>query len=100
MTSAPRERIVGAAASPPDERAQAVGRALAPAGETRPTRPRTEGLRWWTLIHQIPPQPNYLRVKIGRHLARVGAVALKNTVYLLPCTDSAFEDLAWIAREI
>lgn len=52
------------------------------------------------LIHQIPPKPNYLRVKIGRRLARVGAVALKNTVYVLPRSDEAQEDFQWVLREV
>lgn len=56
--------------------------------------------RWLMLIHQIPPKPNYLRVKIGRRLARVGAVALKNTVYVLPRTESTQEDLQWVLREV
>lgn len=52
------------------------------------------------LIHQIPPTPAYLRVKIGRHLARVGAVAIKNSVYALPRNDDTQEDLQWVLREI
>ena len=48
----------------------------------------TAGPRWLLLIHQIPPRPNYLRVKFGRHLQRVGAVALKNSVYVLPRSDA------------
>ncbi|HEX7478224.1 MAG TPA: chromate resistance protein ChrB domain-containing protein [Polyangiales bacterium] len=56
--------------------------------------------RWLLLIHQLPPRPNYLRVKIGRHLARLGAVALKNTVYVLPRSDDAQEDFQWVLREI
>lgn len=52
------------------------------------------------LIHQIPPEPAYLRVKVGRRLARIGAAALKNTVYLLPRSDSAHEDFQWVLREI
>ena len=56
--------------------------------------------RWWLFIHQIPPKPAYLRVKIGRRLARLGAVQIKATVYALPRTDSAAEDLQWVAREI
>ena len=31
--------------------------------------------------------PAYLRVKIGRHLQRLGAVAIKNSVYALPRTS-------------
>ena len=43
--------------------------------------------RWLLLIHQIPPKPNYLRVKIWRRLQRLGAVAIKNSVYALPKND-------------
>jgi hypothetical protein len=39
-------------------------------------------------------------VKVGRRLARVGAVALKNSVYILPHSDSSFEDFQWLRREI
>jgi hypothetical protein len=55
---------------------------------------------WLMLIHQIPPKPAYLRVKIGRRLARVGAVAIKNSVYVLPRGESRMEDFQWIRREI
>jgi hypothetical protein len=56
--------------------------------------------RWLLLIHQIPPKPSYLRVKVGRRLQGVGAVAVKNSVYILPRSDAAFEDLQWVRREI
>jgi len=55
---------------------------------------------WLLLIHQIPPKPDYLRVKIGRRLQRVGAVAVKNSVYVLPDADQAYEDFQWIRTEI
>jgi hypothetical protein len=55
---------------------------------------------WLLLIHQIPPKPDYFRVKIGRRLARVGAVAIKNSVYVLPATEQGMEDFQWILREI
>jgi hypothetical protein len=56
--------------------------------------------RWILLIHQIPPNPAYLRVKIGRRLVRVGAVPLKNSVYILPHSESSFEDFQWLRREV
>src|SRR5215208_4028635 len=56
--------------------------------------------RWLLLIHQIPPKPDYLRVKIGRRLQRVGAVAVKNSVYVLPATPQTLEDFQWIRAEI
>jgi hypothetical protein len=61
--------------------------------------PRAE-LRWLLLIHQIPADPAYLRVKVGRRLARVGAIALKNSVYVLPATDPCREDFTWTRREV
>jgi hypothetical protein len=56
--------------------------------------------RWLLLIHQLPPKPDYLRVKFRRRLKALGAVGLKNTVYALPSTDEALEDLTWLVREI
>ena len=56
--------------------------------------------KWLLLIHQIPPKPNYLRVKIWRRLQRLGAVAIKNSVYALPKGDQTREDFQWVLREI
>ena len=56
--------------------------------------------RWLLLIHQIPPKPDYFRVKIWRRLQRVGAVAVKNSVYVLPKSESTLEDFQWVLREI
>jgi len=56
--------------------------------------------RWLLLFHQIPPNPAYVRVKVGRRLARVGAIALKNSVYALPRSEGAIEDLQWVLREV
>lgn len=56
--------------------------------------------RWLLLIHQIPPKPSYLRVKIWRRLQRLGAVAIKNSVYALPKNEQTREDFQWILREV
>jgi hypothetical protein len=55
---------------------------------------------WLLLIHQIPATPAYLRIKVGRRLARVGALALKGSVYALPANDTSREDFSWVRREI
>jgi hypothetical protein len=55
---------------------------------------------WLLLIHQIPPKPDYLRVKIWRRMQRVGAVAVKNSVYVLPKNEESLEDFQWILGEI
>lgn len=56
--------------------------------------------RWFLLIHQIPPKPPYFRQKVLRRLNRLGAVAIKNSVYVLPRTEQTREDFQWLAREI
>ena len=56
--------------------------------------------RWLLLIHQVPPKPDYVRVKIRRRLQGIGAVPLKRTVYALPAKDDTREDFEWVAREI
>jgi hypothetical protein len=56
--------------------------------------------RWLLLIHSLPPEPAYFRVKVRRRLRQLGALALKNSVYLLPNTEDALEDLRWLAQEI
>jgi len=60
----------------------------------------TPGGRWLLLIHQLPPKPDYFRVKVWRRLQRIGAVAIKSSVYALPSTDQAAEDFQWLRREI
>lgn len=55
---------------------------------------------WLLLIHQIPPKPDYFRVKIWRRLQKIGAVAIKQSVYVLPSNGQAYEDLHWIVKEI
>ena len=62
--------------------------------------PESTTARWLLLIHQVPPKPNYFRVKIWRRLQRLGAVAIKNSVYVLPRTEQAQEDFEWVMREI
>jgi hypothetical protein len=56
--------------------------------------------RWLLLIHQLPPTPAYLRVKTARQLQKIGAVAVKNSVYVLPNTDPSKESFAWLSQEI
>src|SRR5512135_3436504 len=55
---------------------------------------------WLLLMHQLPPEPAYFRVKIWRRLQGLGAVALKNSVYALPTRDETREDFQWVLREI
>src|SRR5215469_7687725 len=74
-------------------------RARAPLGRRPDGAPLAKN-RWLMLVHQIPRTPSYLRVKIWRRLQRLGALPIKNSVYAMPAGEQAFEDLAWVAREI
>ena len=56
--------------------------------------------RWLLLIHQLPTKPAYLRVKVWRRLQTLGAVSVKNTVYVLPVGEQAQEDFEWLLKEI
>ena len=55
---------------------------------------------WLLLIHHLPAEPAYLRVKVLRRLKGIGSVALKNSVYLLPDNEATREDFHWVRREI
>lgn len=55
---------------------------------------------WILLIHQLPPRPTNLRVRIWRKLQKLGAVAIKNSVYVLPASEKAHEDFQWLKQEI
>jgi hypothetical protein len=58
------------------------------------------GTEWILLIHQLPPKPTNLRVRIWRKLQKLGAVAIKNSVYVLPAREKAHEDFQWLKQEI
>lgn len=61
---------------------------------------KTASGRWLLLFHQIPPKPDYFRVKVWRRLQRIGAVPVKNSVWVLPYSDQAVEDFRWLLQEI
>jgi len=56
--------------------------------------------RWLLLIAQLPPKPDYLRVKLRRRIQRIGAVALRGAVYVLPSQADAAEDFEWLRAEL
>src|SRR5690242_2858404 len=56
--------------------------------------------RWLLLLHQLPAKPAYVRVKLWRRLAEIGAVAVKNAVHALPANEQTQEDFEWLLREV
>jgi hypothetical protein len=55
---------------------------------------------WLLLVHQLPPKPTNLRVRTWRKLQKLGAVAIKSSVYVLPADEKTAEDFDWLKQEI
>src|SRR5258708_6725431 len=55
---------------------------------------------WLLLVHQLPAKPAYLRVKVWRRLQALGAVTVKNSVYVLPASERTQEDFEWVLKEV
>jgi hypothetical protein len=56
--------------------------------------------RWLLLVLQLPTQPSNARVKTWRRLQQLGAISVKHSVYVLPNSAQAVEDLEWLRSEI
>ncbi len=61
---------------------------------------KNQSLSWIILIHQLPVKPEALRMSIWRELRKVGAYALKNSIYVLPDLLGNYEHLEKIALKI
>jgi len=55
---------------------------------------------WILLLLSLPPRPSSLRVRAWRRLRGLGAVALRNSAYLLPDSPDRYEQFQWLAQEI
>ena len=63
-------------------------------------RPSQSGRRWLLIVHQLPSTSSNLRVRTWRRLQQLGALPVKQAVYVLPDTPSAREDFEWLKTEI
>jgi hypothetical protein len=57
-------------------------------------------LRWLLFVHQLPARPSNLRVSTWRRLQQVGAIAIKQAVYVVPDSPAAREDFEWLKTEV
>jgi hypothetical protein len=55
---------------------------------------------WLMLIVALPTHPSSLRVRAWRKLRALGAVALKNSVWVLPFSPERLERLQWLTQAI
>ncbi len=56
--------------------------------------------RWLLFVHQLPSHPSNLRVRTWRRLQQLGAIPIKQAVYVLPDTPNAREDFEWLKTEV
>lgn len=57
-------------------------------------------MNWLLFIPHVAASPDYLRVKLRRRLASLGAVPLKGAVYALPHQGDCLEDFAWLREDL
>ena len=84
------------AAQPAANEAAAADDVAAAASPNRAARTH----RWLLLVHQLPARPSNLRVRTWRRLQQLGAIAVKQAVYVLPDAPAAREDFEWLKTEI
>ena len=70
---------------------------IAPSAQSPPEAGRR---RWLLLAHQLPATPSNLRVRTWRRLQDLGAIAVKQSIYVLPDSPESREDFEWLRVEI
>ena len=55
--------------------------------------------KWLFFSFSVPAKLQGFRVKIWRKINQLGAVQLKNSIYVLPATDHHQEQLTWMGKE-
>ena len=63
-------------------------------------KPRQRSRRWLLFVHQLPSNPSNLRVRTWRRLQQLGAIPLKQAVYVLPDSPNTREDFEWLKTEV
>jgi hypothetical protein len=56
--------------------------------------------RWLLFVHQLPSKSSNLRVRTWRRLQQIGAIPIRQAVYVLPDTPEAREDFEWLKTEV
>ncbi len=57
-------------------------------------------VNWLLFFYTVPAKPAGSRTRVWRRLAKIGAVKLKSSVYLLPDCEEHSEALSWLVAEI
>jgi hypothetical protein len=56
--------------------------------------------KWLVFSYTVPAKHPKVRVKAWRRLQAVGAVQLKSSLYVLPFSETNYEHLQWLTREV
>lgn len=59
-----------------------------------------ENKKWLVLSFSLPAKSQAIRVKVWRRLQAIGAVQVKNALYVLPADEAHAEHFTWLAREV
>ncbi|MFQ5956683.1 MAG: chromate resistance protein ChrB domain-containing protein [Candidatus Brocadiales bacterium] len=55
---------------------------------------------WILLIYSLPVKASKERMSLWRKFRQLGAVSLKNSVYILPSAERTYENFQWLSQEI
>ena len=61
---------------------------------------RKTAQEWLLFVHQLTPRPTGVRVRIWRQLHKLGAIVVKNSLYVLPFSEKTHEDFQWLKRDV
>jgi len=76
------------------------GAAAEPLSRRSAGSPQAGPRRWLVFVHQLPSSPSNVRVRTWRRLQQLGAIVVKQAVYVLPDSPGAREDFEWLKTEI
>jgi hypothetical protein len=71
-----------------------------PDAKPSPSGARQTAPRWLLFVPQLSSGPSNLRVRTWRRLQQLGAIAVRQAVYVLPDSPAAREDFEWLKTEI
>lgn len=62
--------------------------------------PEREAMHWLQLSYKVPSEPSQKRVWVWRRLQNLGALALQNSVYLLPFSPEVEKQFRLLAQDV
>lgn len=57
-------------------------------------------IEWLLLMYGLPVRASKERMRLWRKFRQLGAVSLKNSVYILPSSEGNYENFQWLSQEV